>query len=161
VSERRAGLEKDKCGSRPSDEMGKAAVAANGEQPEPGSDPAVVVARACRHQESERNTGDLRSGCVTQPDAREGQAGLREESERPIVPLKPGNAGGGKGPWFQSQRKKRRQPGDWREPNTSDQGWEAAGDVACQSEERPRVPVLCLVRQGVSGGCAVARLPVL
>jgi len=37
---------------------------------------------------------------VTQPAAREGQAGPSGESERPIVPLKPGNAGGGKGPHF-------------------------------------------------------------
>jgi RNA-directed DNA polymerase len=37
---------------------------------------------------------------VTQPDAREGQAGPSAESERPIVPSKPGNAGGGKGPRF-------------------------------------------------------------
>jgi RNA-directed DNA polymerase len=37
---------------------------------------------------------------VTQPDAREGQAGPPGESERPIVPWKPGNAGGGKGPQF-------------------------------------------------------------
>jgi RNA-directed DNA polymerase len=37
---------------------------------------------------------------VTQPDAREGQAGLPGVSERPIVPLKPVNAGGGKGPRF-------------------------------------------------------------
>ncbi len=37
---------------------------------------------------------------MSQPDAREGQAGPRGESERPIVPSKPGNAGGGKGPWF-------------------------------------------------------------
>ena len=35
-----------------------------------------------------------------QPDAREGQAGPGGESERPIVPRKPGNAGGGKGPQF-------------------------------------------------------------
>ena len=38
---------------------------------------------------------------MSQPDAREGQAGPPGESERPIVPSKPGNAGGGKGPWFQ------------------------------------------------------------
>jgi len=38
---------------------------------------------------------------VTQLDAREGQARRTEKSERPIVPSKPGNAGGGKGPWFQ------------------------------------------------------------
>jgi RNA-directed DNA polymerase len=37
---------------------------------------------------------------VTQPDAREGQAGLSGESERSIVPRNPVNAGGGKGPWF-------------------------------------------------------------
>jgi RNA-directed DNA polymerase len=37
---------------------------------------------------------------VSQPDAREGQAGPVGESERPIVPSKSGNAGGGKGPWF-------------------------------------------------------------
>ena len=33
-----------------------------------------------------------------QPDAREGQAGPRGVAERPVVPMKPGNAGGGKGP---------------------------------------------------------------
>jgi hypothetical protein len=33
-----------------------------------------------------------------QPDAREGQAGRRGDAERFVVPLKPGNAGGGKGP---------------------------------------------------------------
>jgi len=37
---------------------------------------------------------------VTQPDAREGQAGPGGESERPIVPLKPRKRGGGKGPRF-------------------------------------------------------------
>ena len=35
-----------------------------------------------------------------QPDAREGQAGPPGESDRPIVPWKPGNAGGGKEPDF-------------------------------------------------------------
>ena len=35
-----------------------------------------------------------------QPDAREGQVGRAGVAERLAVPLKPGNAGGGKGPWF-------------------------------------------------------------
>ena len=35
-----------------------------------------------------------------QPDAREGQAGRFGVAERPVVPRKPGNAGGGKGPQF-------------------------------------------------------------
>lgn len=37
---------------------------------------------------------------MIQPDAREGQAGLFGVSERLIVPSKPGNSGGGKGPQF-------------------------------------------------------------
>ncbi len=36
--------------------------------------------------------------CDPQPDAREGQAGLPGVAERLVVPLKPGNSGGGKGP---------------------------------------------------------------
>ena len=35
-----------------------------------------------------------------QPDAREGQAGRDGVTEGLVVPLKPGNAGGGKRPWF-------------------------------------------------------------
>ena len=35
-----------------------------------------------------------------QPDAREGQAGPCGVAERFVVPLKPGNPGGGKGPQF-------------------------------------------------------------
>jgi hypothetical protein len=36
----------------------------------------------------------------SQPDAREGQAGLPGVSDRLIVPMKPGNSGGGKEPEF-------------------------------------------------------------
>jgi len=35
-----------------------------------------------------------------QPATREGEAGLCGMAERPVLPKKPGNAGGGKGPWF-------------------------------------------------------------
>jgi RNA-directed DNA polymerase len=35
-----------------------------------------------------------------QPEAREGETGLHGMAERPVWPKKPGNAGGGKGPWF-------------------------------------------------------------
>jgi hypothetical protein len=37
-----------------------------------------------------------------QPDAREGQAGRHGVAERFVVPMKPGNAGGGKGPQFKA-----------------------------------------------------------
>ena len=39
---------------------------------------------------------------AAQPASREDRAGLGGKSERPILPEKPGNAGGGKGPWFES-----------------------------------------------------------
>ena len=35
-----------------------------------------------------------------QPEAREGQAGRDGVAEGLVVPMKPGNAGGGKRPWF-------------------------------------------------------------
>ena len=40
-----------------------------------------------------------------QPDAREGQAGPRGDAERFVVPLKPDNSGGGKGPQFKTNAK--------------------------------------------------------
>jgi hypothetical protein len=40
-----------------------------------------------------------------QPDAREGEAGRSWVAERLVVTLKPGNAGGGKGPQFKMRRK--------------------------------------------------------
>src|SRR4029077_1719889 len=48
-----------------------------------------------------------------QPDAREGQAGRPGVAERFAVPLKPGNAGGGKGPQFKTDARRGEGPGDW------------------------------------------------
>ena len=48
-----------------------------------------------------------------QPDAREGQAGRAGVAERLVVPRKPGNAGGGKGPWFKTDATSGEGPGDW------------------------------------------------
>src|SRR6266849_1324403 len=42
---------------------------------------------------------------IHQPDAREGQTGPHRESERLVVPMKPGNAGRGKGPWFKAAQR--------------------------------------------------------
>jgi hypothetical protein len=56
---------------------------------------------ACLHRENARNTGDPSGGTTAcQRDACEGQARPCGESDRPIVPSRPGNAGGGKGPDF-------------------------------------------------------------
>jgi hypothetical protein len=48
-----------------------------------------------------------------QPEAREGQAGRPGVAEGFVVPLKLGNAGGGKGPQFKTDATRGEGPGDW------------------------------------------------
>src|SRR5271166_4785341 len=50
---------------------------------------------------------------MTKPDAREGWAGRYGVAERFVVPLKPGNAGGGKEPQFKTDATRGEGPGDW------------------------------------------------
>ena len=47
-----------------------------------------------------------------QPDAREGRSGRAGVAERFAVPMKPGNAGGGKGPQFKANARRGEGPGD-------------------------------------------------
>src|SRR6476659_8394894 len=66
------------------------------------------------HKESARNTGSPKAWSIDdQPEAREGQAGRLGVAERFVVPLKPGNAGGGKGPQFKTDAIRGEGPGDW------------------------------------------------
>ena len=55
----------------------------------------------------------LRGRANDQPDAREGQAGRSGVAERFVVPRKPGNAGGGKGPQFKTDAERGEGHGDW------------------------------------------------
>src|SRR5438105_3121736 len=77
----------------------------------PGSDsiPPVVPPGYWRRHVCTRRSDATREtpggGCVTQPDAREGQDGPRGGSEGFIVPAKPVNAGGGKGPQFKGNER--------------------------------------------------------
>src|SRR4030081_356721 len=69
-----------------------------------------IVAAACTQG---KRTQHGKPQCVIrddQPDAREGQAGRVGGAERPVIPMKPGNGGGGKEP--QDRRKTWR--GTWR-----------------------------------------------
>ncbi len=68
-----------------------------------------------------------------QPDAREGQAGRLGVAERSVVPMKPGNAGGGKGPWFKTdaRRRKGREIG---QPINSEECSETTEGVTRESE---------------------------
>src|SRR5262245_25888094 len=93
-----------------------------------------------------------------QPVSREGQAGPGGGAERPAVPRKPGNAGGGKGPQLGTNVRRSKGPGDWREPSNSHSCSGAPDGVACQSEGITDDAVLLALRQGVPGGCPDARL---
>src|SRR6516162_9842922 len=72
-----------------------------------------VVAATCTQG---KRTQHGKPHCVIrddQPDAREGQAGRTGVAERPVVSLKPGNAGGEKGPQFKADARRGEGPGDW------------------------------------------------
>jgi hypothetical protein len=81
---------------------------------------AGVVATACVQDGEVTKHGKPRQRWHDhQPDARERQAGLAGVAERLVVPSKPGNAGGGKGPQFKVnvEAADSREIGD--EPDTS------------------------------------------
>ena len=59
-----------------------------------------VVAAACTQGKRMQHGKPLGVAGDGQPDAREGQAGRPGVAERPVVLMKPGNAGGGKEPQF-------------------------------------------------------------
>ena len=65
------------------------------------SPPGYWRQHACK-RETEATREALAVARTRQPAAREGQAGPGRVAERSVVPGKPGNAGGGKGPQFES-----------------------------------------------------------
>src|ERR1700730_5776296 len=85
-----------------------------------------------------------------QPDAREGGAGRPGVTERPVVPMKPGNAGGGKGPWFRTDAT-RSEGQEIGQPINSEKCSEAADGVTRESEDRSRISLLRSVRQDLPG----------
>jgi hypothetical protein len=72
-----------------------------------GSGDSMYTRKAHATRETQRVIRD------DQPDAREGQAGRAGVAERLVVPLKPGNAGGGKGPQFKTDATSGEGQGDW------------------------------------------------
>ena len=91
-----------------------------------------------------------------QPDAREGQAGPRGVAERLVVPTKPGNAGGGKGPQFKDNVTKwheSREIGD--EPtNLHRTVQKLQTALHAKAKGAPELSLLRAVRQGVPRGRA-------
>src|SRR5450631_2312620 len=107
------GLEKDDAQADPTTLSEKADTAGENERSSTPSRCAGVVAAACtqgKRTQHGKPQGEVRDD---QPDTREGQAGRRGVAERFAVPLKPGNAGGGKGPQFKTNAIRSEGPGDW------------------------------------------------
>ena len=103
---RRASLEKDDAQADPTTLSGKADTAGGSERSSTSSRCAGVVATACTQGKRTQHGRPHDVVRDDQPDAREGQAGRRGDAEGFVVPVKPGNAGGGKGPQFRTKRSK-------------------------------------------------------
>ena len=63
---------------------------------------AGVVAAACTQGKRRQHGKPLGVVGDDQPDTGDGKAGRSGMAERLVVLMKPGNAGGGKGPWFKT-----------------------------------------------------------
>ena len=72
-----------------------------------------VVAAACTQGKRTQHGKPLGVAGDGQPDAREGQAGRPGVAERLVIPVKLGNARGGKGPQFKTNARSGKGPGDW------------------------------------------------
>src|SRR3954466_12691854 len=95
----------------------------------------AVMAAACAQGKRTQHGKPRRVIRDGQPDAREGQAGRAGVAERLVVPLKPGNVGGGKGPQFRTNATSGEGP-EIGQPNNSDTCSKAADGVARKSEGR-------------------------
>ena len=93
-----------------------------------------------------------------QPETREEQTGRPEVAEEFVVPLKLGNAGGGKGPQFKTDAIRGEGPGDWatyqlRECSETAKGVarESKGVKSCPRAGcgRSACPVVCPVKAGM------------
>src|ERR1700693_63196 len=105
-----------------------------------------VVAAACTQGKRTQHGKPRRVTRDDQPDAREGQAGRAGVAERLVVPLKPGNAGGGKGPQFKTNATSGEGP-EIGQPNNSENCSKTADGVARESEGGGRISLLHPVRQ--------------
>jgi len=110
---RRASLEKDDAQADPTTLSGKADTAGWSERSSTPRRCAGVVATACTQGKRTQHGKPQSVVSEDQPEAREGQAGRLGVAERSVVPLKPGNAGGGKGPQFKTDALRGEGPGDW------------------------------------------------
>src|SRR5450756_1174978 len=122
---------------------------------------AGVLAAACTQGKRTKHGKPQSVVSDDQPDAREGQAGRIRVAERSVLPLKPGNAGGGKGPQFKTNAASGEGP-EIGKPSNSEKCSETADGVTRESEGGSRLSFLRPLRQDQPRGYSGARLcPVL
>src|SRR3954453_5177427 len=99
-------------------------------------DPAGVVVAARTGEEPTRNKGSL-PGCrggARQRRVREDRGRPGQTADGPVVPSRPGNAGGGKGPWLETSERSSESPTiDHESSNVARDGSEAADLAAGES----------------------------
>ena len=151
ASERRAGLETGNAEADPPLVRGRlAAVGKRATRAPIGS--AGVLAAACVQEGDSSNTGSPDGGAHAPTGNPRGPAWAGGVAERLVVPGKPGNAGGGKGPQFERGAARRQGHGDWRKPNSFRKRSETPEGATCESEGVSRLPILFVERQGVASG---------
>ena len=96
-----------------------------------------------------------------QPAAREGRTGLHGMAERPVLPRKPGNAGGGKGPWFKSNAGRSEGEEIGVSLITPESVWKLQEALHAKAKGEPSLSVSQSLRQDLSQGRALARVEVL
>ena len=149
ASERRAGLETGNAEADPPLIRGRlAAVGKRATRAPIGS--AGVLAVACVQEGDSSNTGSPDGGAHAPTGNPRGPAWAGGVAERLVVPGKPGNAGGGKGPQFERGATRRQGHGDWRKPNSFRKRSETPEGATCESEGVSRLPILFVERQGVA-----------
>ncbi len=99
MSNRRAILEKDVAQADPFANTGKADMTVGVELDSiPGRCVGVVATACTQGKRAQHGKPFIVVGCDDQPEVGDDQIGRYRVAERPVVPMKPGNAGGGKGP---------------------------------------------------------------
>ena len=113
ASERRTSLERRNARADPLERWGRPKTSLWRNEANDGL--AGVGATACVQDGDVTKHGKPQAAMVRpSTDSRERQAGLSGVAERLVVPWKPGNAGGGKGPQFKADVDSGGQPGDGR-----------------------------------------------
>ena len=111
------------------------------------------MATACMQEDDRSNTGSPSCGYRDQLEAGDGQAGHDGVAERLVVPWKPGNAGGGKGPQFRTDVKSE-DVQEIGQPINSAKRSRIADDVTCEGMKFcPRAGCVKCARPVRRAGC--------